>query len=191
MIIGASAEPRAPAEMRDAVEKWARQWDRHADLVWDPRAMCFAVELTLRPDDKRLLAWREGRRDSEPKERVLLHEWRTQDEMRTLPTWMQMRNPRTNEVRAGFVAIDLGQLGTSGLIELLDKGNTATGRGEFDSITDAVRSMARKRRDVQEKVEKQSREWARENAADKRRSLMGIPYLPGADLTTEPTTAQG
>lgn len=112
--------PSVPVEIRDAVEQWARSCGRHADIVYIPftNPPIPQVRIELLPHDPRLKAWQEGDADEKPVESVELVEW--------------------NDEKKCYVGMNLTDLGAGGVVELLERGNTWTGRGEFDSIQEGV-----------------------------------------------------
>ena len=164
-VIGGEPDRRpysVPAEMQDAVERWARKSGRHAEIVWKPPPLaCFAVEISLRQDDERLKAYREGDLKEEPKEVVHLHRW-TGDE---------------------YEAIHLHELGTQGLLTNLRKGDTWSGRGKFDSLSDAIQHSVQEWKDRKEKEREESRQRAIDLGMSVRRQVMEIPLKRvGIDL---------
>ena len=153
-----------PVEIADAVELWARGCGRHATITYitvvDPPIA--QVRITLRPDDGRLDAWRKGLVDEEPIEAIELVEW--------------------DEKHTRYVPLNLTELGASGVTALLERGNLWSGRGEFDSLQQAIVAV-RERAKVERERE---RLWRRgESLArleEKSRHHLDIPQVPGADL---------
>lgn len=133
---GRRAAPSVPVEIRDAVEKWARSVGRHADIVFitftDPPTPQVRIELL--PHDPRLRAWQEGKADEKPVETVELVEWDAE--------------------KKRYVGMNLMDLGADGVVELLQRGNTWSGRGEYLSIQEGVVAARRQRRSQLERLTK-------------------------------------
>lgn len=127
--LGRRGLPQVPYEIRDAVEEWARGCGRHADIVYVPYTdpPIPQVRIELKPNDKRLKAWQEGDADEKPVETVELVEY--------------------DEEKKCYVGLDLHQLGPSGVVEFLERGNMWSGRGEFNSLQEAVYA-ARQRKET-------------------------------------------
>ena len=175
------ARPMAPLEIQEAVQLWGRKSGRQARLVWTPAKRriwhegrwiwidtgleCWCVELSLRPNDPTLRAWREGRlrQDSEPTETVLLIRW--------------------DSARQRYVPLDIEQLGASGVVRFLEQGDTWSGRGEFNSFTDAFQAAIRRYEDGVRRLREEARQWAIDVGRDVRRRTLKIPFLRvGIDL---------
>lgn len=170
-------KPRPPLEVAEAVEMWARSHGRHATMEYVPPLRCWSVNLTLKPGDPALRRYQEGKAEEEPKEGVLLIEW---DAASGAP------NPVTGAPAGAYRAVDLEEYGASGVVELLEKGNTWSGRGEFESLQEAVTAAASRNREQREKIKARQKEWARQFAGDVRRQYQGIPFLRvGIDLRAE------
>lgn len=131
--------PTVPVEIRDAVEQWARTCGRHADIVFVPhtRPPIPQVRIELLPHDPRLRAWQEGDADEKPVETVELVEW--------------------NDEKKCYVGMNLTDLGAGGVVELLERGNTWSGRGEFSSIQEGVVAARAKKKSHLERLQ----EWVR------------------------------
>lgn len=162
------AAPTAPVEFADAVEQWARGYGRHATLKYVPLMGCWSVNLSLKPGHPDLKAFQEGRASVEPTEGVLLVEW---DEAAGPP------NKTTGNPMGEYRAVDLEEYGPSGIVALLERGNTWSGRGEFGSLADAVRVAATRNREEKERIKARLRDDARHLAADQRRQILGIPFV--------------
>lgn len=180
-MLGGGITP--PAEFADAAELYARRSGRHGTLKYVPPPVnCWIVELTLKSTDPRMLAWQTGQLDSEPKEVVYL--WRP-----------ATPKERAKEPLTQFVGYKLDELGVSGMIQLLERTNTMSGRGEYKSLEQALKDQTDKRDEGQQKIADEARDNAHDRVMDKRRSVLGIPYLGvGIDLKddsrkTAPTTA--
>lgn len=173
---------RPPPEFADAAEMYARRTDRHGTLKFIPPPVnCWIVEFTLKPTDPRMKAWQTGQLDSEPKEVIYL--WRP-----------STPRERAKDPLVQFVGYKLDELGVTGMIQLLERTDTTTGRGEYDSLGSAMKDQMDKQVEGQQKIADEAKENAHDRAMDKRRSVLGIPYLGvGIDLKdshkTVPTTA--
>lgn len=167
---------RAPVEYADAVEMWARGNGGHATLKWleDPMN-CWAVILSFKPNDPRAGTDADG-------EPVLLHDWKPAEWWAKYQPERARRHPRTNRIMPANYAYDLEELGISEIIERLDRGNILSGRGEFQSAEQAGRAQVEKFRTDKHRRRRAARDEASHRAKDRRRSLLGIPLLPGADF---------
>lgn len=191
----------APVEFRDAVEMFARRFGAHGDVVWVPDQVvrfegaeirasvaCWQVRFTLLHGDPRL----KGREDT-LFETVELHYWvdprdrKWAVEPKVLD---RLRRDHRNRRRPGYVAYDLDELGVEGLITLLEKGSTLSGRGEFRSAVHAATVMRERHRDQMERTRRQMQDTAGYKAEDVRRQVFKIPYLGvGIELRTPKETA--
>jgi hypothetical protein len=151
-----------PSEIKDAVELWARQWGRHGTVTWNPWMKCPVIELTLKPDDPRLRGWKEGRVTREPRECIPLH--------------YQPRDAKGN-AEMHFVGMNLAELGVSGVIEILNRGNMQSGRGEYADMMTAVRSVAERNEKLREDMRNTIRDNSRERAKDMRRQIFDLPLV--------------
>lgn len=131
---GRRAAPSVPVEIRDAVEQWARSVGRHADIVYitftNPPTP--QVRIELRSNDPRLRAWQEGRADEKPVETVELVEW--------------------DDDKKCYVGMNLMDLGADGVVELLQMGDTESGRGQFKSLQEGVVAARRQRKSAIERL---------------------------------------
>jgi hypothetical protein len=163
--------PVPPVEFADEVELWARQSGRHAKIEFRPtmvkegrvEAGCWVVRISLKPDDRRMLLYRRGQAPEPPTEDVWLH----------VPD---------NSSSTGYRAFDLGQLGTSGVRQFLERGDTWSGRGEFRSIDEQARLAMDANERMREKHRAFEKEESRHEQRAKRRWRLGIPLVPGVDL---------
>lgn len=163
---GGHEAPEAPFEIRWAVQDWAANWGRSAELEWNPHMGCFCIFLSLKPDDPNMRAWRMGdlKQDKAPTEAVPLHYWDSEEER--------------------YKPLALEEYGANGILEMLNKGNTWSGRGEYPSLMDACRAQI----DQTERKRRENRAKARESGKEygwlHRRSVLGIPYITaGLDLS--------
>lgn len=160
-----SATPDAPWELREIVEEYARENGRHGRLVCSPHGTWYAL-FELRANDPAMRAFREGRSKEPPKEAVWFQEEDPEDPRRMIP-------------------LDIYALGPSGVRTFLERGNT-WGRGEHGSVEEAVEASLASAEAHKEKVREESEQRARQTAKDRRRTLLGIPFLRvGADLESD------
>ncbi len=109
----------APYEFRDTAELFARRYGGHGDIVWVAAPVnCWQVRFTLKPGDPRLRHPDDGTHY----EAVLLHEFVDPAREPTHPKLDQLPRDSRNRYKPAFVAIELDELGTSGLQEILEKG---------------------------------------------------------------------
>lgn len=146
-----------PREMAAAVDEWARQWGRRGTIGWNAALNCAVIDLSLKPDDPRMQAWQEGRLKHEPKESIPLN-------------WQ----PKGKQY---FEPINLEELGVSGLIDMLDKANAWSGRGEYSSMMEAVNAVERKNEELREMMRKAALDNCRDRARDMRRQILDLPLV--------------
>lgn len=176
------AVPVAPVDIADEVEHWARLHGRHASIQFVPTQFfhgrifngSWVVRLTLRSNDKRLLAYQQGKVAEEPMEDV----------------WLQVPNPKANQPigttglrELPFLPLDLHQMGASGVREFLERGDMWSGRGEFRSLEQQMR-MARDARAIDKyRHRERHKNSVREKMLEWRRRLFKIPlHRVGIDL---------
>jgi hypothetical protein len=151
-----------PYEIRDAVELWAREWGRHGNIEWKPQMNCAVIEFTLRGDDPRLRAYQEGQLKHEPKECVFLHYQPTLDD---------------GSKSVHYMPLNLEDLGVSGVIEMLNRGNTWSGCGEYKSFKDAAQKMGEYNDKLKNQIKSAAIADARLRARDDRRHVLGVPFV--------------
>lgn len=163
---------RAPVEIRDGVELWARKHGRTADVVWyDAPMNCWAVKLGFRPGDPRL---REGLK-AEP---VFLHEWKSAAWWAKNDPRRARRHYRSNQIMPGYRALDLDELGLGGIIQFLDRGDLLSGRGEFSSAEAAGRAKVEEFRTDKHRRRRAARDDAEYRAKYDRRKFLKLPLIP-------------
>lgn len=154
--------PVPPVEIAEAVGRWFRDnGGRSARLEWHDMLGCWVIKITRKADDPVMELVRLGLQP-EAVETVPLHE----------PAGPGM----------GYVAMDLEQMGVGGLITMLERCNTWSGRGEFASLTDAVRAWSEREERKEIRLEEMAYEDGRAHGAETRRHALGIPMVRGADL---------
>ena len=170
----------APYEFRYAAELFARQYGGHGDIVWVAAPVnCWQVRFTLKPGDPRLRHPDEGTHF----ETVLLHEFVDPEREPTHPKLDQLPRDNKNRYKPAFVRIELDDLGTSGLQEILEKGSLLSGRGEFTSSEQAAKAVLDRHRNHRERTRQELRDAARYRALDDRSKFLDIPQVPvGIDL---------
>lgn len=157
-----------PPEFAEAVELYARKHERHGTLEFVPPINSWVVKLTPRSADPMAKLFNAGA--EEAVEMVQLWRW----------------DPKQKQ----YVGYTLDELGVSGLVGFLEKGNT-WGRGEVKSHTDALNRHMAGQAKASEKAEADARQNAVDRGMEYRRQILEIPYhTVGVDLATAPTTAQ-
>ncbi len=179
ITLGRGEAPRAPVEIQDEVELYARESGRHAKLISVPTVFAggravsrtWCVRFTLRSDDKRMLEYQEGRAAKPPTEDVWLHE----------------RNPKEDEPNEPkYLPFDIIQMGAGGVRVFLESGNMWSGRGEFASLEEQLRHVQDTNEEARVKFRADQKEENRLEQRDKRRSRLKIPFLGvGIDLKGE------
>lgn len=182
-----ASKRQAPNEFREAVGSWARQYGGMGDVVWVAEPInCWAVRLSLKDGDPRLRNPDEGTHF----EQTLLHEWVDPRREPDHPKRDKLRRDARNSRMPGYAAIELEELGVEGLIQILDKGSTMSGRGEFQSPMDAFRHVQNRHREDREKVREAALDTARQRVTARRRQALGIPFVGViANLTTDTTSS--
>lgn len=154
-------EPQVPVAIADAVEKWARGRGLHARLMWERVLGCFVVKFTLPGTSTAAREVQEGRAE-EATECVPLHEW--DGELGT------------------YVPLRLEDYGESGLVNMLERMDTRSGRGLYDSLHAAIAATREHNRKVAA-GHRQAMEDAQAEVLDRARSVMGVPFhRVGIDL---------
>lgn len=184
---GASGMPKAPAEIQDALELWARKSGRTGKMHFFPPAGWFA-RLELKPNDPAMLAWKQGRAAEPPTEDTFFHVKNPFEErhmsvpdvladprMKGLPIidwWngMKVRMP-------AFLQLDIIQMGASGVTSFLEREDTWSGRGEFTSLVAGVKVQREKNIAGQASLEAHQEEKAGRRAHDLRRKIGKVPFL--------------
>ena len=157
--------PRAPYEYQDVVELWARGSGRHAKLHFTPGGTWF-VRISLKNDDPRMELYKLG----------LVEEPMGED------VWLHLPNPAEGKVVNGekqgaFIPLPLADLGTSGLREFLERGDTWSGRGEYMSLLEQRRKVNESNEDMRVKNRAFQKEESRNEMRESRRRRLKIPFL--------------
>lgn len=156
---------RPPAEFADAVELYARRRDRTGTLKFVPWPVnCWVVEFGLRSNDPRMALWKMGAAAEPPTDVVYL--WRD-------ATPLEIARAKG---RPHMVGYKLDELGVSGMLAFLERTDLASGRGEFNSLKQAMDEQDFKQQKAGEKAESNARQESRDVAEDMRRQILGIPY---------------
>lgn len=157
--------------MRDGVELWARKHGRAADVKWYGAPMnCWAVVLGFRAGDPRLA-------QGESAEPVFLHEWRSAGWWAEHDPRGARRHHRTNRIMGAYKAFELDELGLSGIIEILDRGDLQSGRGEFRSAAEAGRQSVETFRTAKHRRRRAARDESEHRAKFDRRKFLKIPLI--------------
>ena len=163
-------------EIADAVELWARRSGRHATIGWVPTdPPTPQVRITLKPDDGRLEAYRQGLVSEEPVETVELVDWE-EGSLQSTP-------------------LNLGDLGVSGVMEILEKGDTWSGRGEYDSLQQGVTAARRGQKArldaLQRHLRAEARHWGAHRESRVKERPAGYRHVPVlTDVTGEGTDGE-
>lgn len=175
--------PRAPVELQEAVELYARKSGRHGTLHIVPFGGWF-LALTLRPDDKRLERYKQGLSADEPHEKVWFHvknpfehkivDVRKDKRFKNMPLMPWCHGVRR---QGQFLQLDIRQMGVEGVTEFLEADNVWSGRGKFRSFTESWQKIEEANRVGLERLREQMAEKAGKRARDLRRQLLRIPYL--------------
>lgn len=179
--VGRNGLPLPPPEIAEEVERYARDHGRSAKLHFVPYGGWF-VEFSLRPNDPQMQLYQEGKVPEPPTERV----------------WFHVDNPRAGKrmLRGGteppYLALDIYQMGASGVREFLERGNTWSGRGLYGSHAEALRKAQERNDTMRRKTKERAKEAARFEQREKRRWRFRIPFLRPLtgwlDLRQKPTS---
>lgn len=191
--------PRAPWDLREAVELYARESGRTASLHFMPGGGWFA-RFSLRSNDKRMLLWQQGMAAEPPTEDVWFHVPNPREhEGISLSDLKQTKVPicwpvislKNDRCHMAFIPLDIVQMGTGGVKDFLERGNTWSGRGEFDSIEGQLRAVREANQKGKERFRATQKEESRHEQRDKRRWRLKIPFLRvGIDLGGDQTTKE-
>lgn len=165
-----------PAEFADAVEMYARKYGKHATLKFIPPPVnVWAVEMSLGVNDPRNMI-HQKQVGEQPTEIVYLWREATPQEI------------ARNSGRWHRVGYKLDELGVAGITKFLDKTNLFSGRGQYSSMSEAMKDQDNKRERAEAKAVSDAREESRHVAMDMRRQILGIPLLPGGIESKQSTT---
>lgn len=153
-----------PWEIEEAVKLWARQWGRGATIRMHPVLRCPCIEFELPNESPRMQAWLEGKVKFKPTEFVALH--------------------RQDPVTKGFKAIDLNEIGVSGLLSWLDEANSWSGHS--DDIYTSLLKVDEKNEARRATMRKAIEDAAKETAWLHRRRIEGVPFVSQHIATPEP-----
>lgn len=177
------AGPKAPHEIADEVELYARESGRTGSLRWVPTLMLngslvrgvWVVDLSLRVNDPRMQLWRDGKAEKPLTEQV----------------WLWETNPKAGDVIPGtfgelreppMVGLDLAQMGAAGVRQFLDRGNSEGGRGEYGSLVDALASTREHNSTVRRRNKAQAKDESRQDKPGLLRFLLGDRKVPVLSL---------
>ena len=157
---------RAPIEFSDAVELHYRKSGRHAHIVWIPEPVCqWQLKITMRPNDPALRKWQAGEMEKEPFE---IFEITYYDEEAGL-----------------YKGYELEDLGVAGLIKMLEKSDSWSGTGQFNSIEEAMAYQVQCQRDEKKRLEDYIRGEVEAAGRSISKIIRNEPYLPvGIDLSS-------
>lgn len=154
---GSTREGSVPWDWADAVEVWAREQGRHGRLVWNTVLRCYEAQIDLKDADPRLLAWQQGKVRQKPVESVFFH--------------------RQDKPGGPWVAMDLQQMGPSGIRKYLDEGNLWSGRGRYRNLMEACRAADDHNQRLEAIMAEAAEQGARDNAREHRRQLFDLPLV--------------
>ena len=111
---------------------------------------------------------------------------RKMPEKPTEDVWIHRSNPKEGKVKPNthgrreqpFIPISIQQLGVSGLIGFLEKGDTWSGRGEYSSLEDQLQKVRTQNRERRHAFREKMKLDNRMEQAQKRRKVLGIPLVP-------------
>lgn len=155
-----AALPRPPGDIAEEVELFARESGRTGTLHYIPGNGWF-VRFSLRSNDERLQLYQQGQTGAPPTEDVWFHK------------------PKPGGRPGEFLMLDIEQMGRSGVRTFLERGNTWSGRGEFNSVEEAARKAMAANRAERERIRAEAKENNRYRQRERRRSLFKIPFLRG------------
>lgn len=136
--------PIPPASVADAVAVYFRNSGRRAVTEWHPLLKCFVVKVSRKVDDPVMRLVREGKKsEDEVMEAIPLHD------------------PVAGQAMT-FRALDLEQMGPSGILRWLEEKDMWSGRGKYQSPHDAVAEADRETEARQAEKEQAGDERARE-----------------------------
>jgi hypothetical protein len=147
------------------VELWARESGRHAKLHFTPGGTWF-VRISLKSDDPRMELYKLGLVEEPVGEDVWLH----------LPN-AEEGKVINGEKQGPFIPLSLTDLGTSGLREFLERGDTWSGRGEYMSLLEQRRKVNESNEGMRVKNRAFQKEENRHEMRQSRRRRLKIPFL--------------
>lgn len=167
--------PEAPPDIKEEVELYAREYGRTGSIVFYPTIVrgktpftgTWVVELSLRCNDKRMLAYQDGRASKPPVERVWLHE----------------PNPRAGQIGAygrelPYIPLNLVEIGRGGVRQFLERGNLWSGRGQYRTLEEQVKAVEAANEEARIKFREEQKFANRKEQREKRAWRFGIPVVP-------------
>lgn len=162
IAFGRGELPKAPWEIQEEVELFARKSGRTGKVHFIPNVGWMA-RFSLRPNDKRMRLYQEGRAERPPTEDV----------------YFRVRDAKTGQA----VPLDILEMGASGVREFLEKGDTWSGRGQFSSLKEEQKTKKLEAEELTRKNKEDARDQARQMVKDQRRTRFKIPFIGvGIDL---------
>lgn len=155
-----AALPKAPFDLQEEVELYARESGRTARLHYFPGAGWFA-RFNLRCNDPAMLLFQQGMTDEPPGEDV----------------FFMVPDPSPTARPGDMVPLDVLQMGRAGVREFLERGNTWSGRGEYDSIVDAHAKAREANRQAKMAFKAQRKDENRQRQRAQRRWWLKIPLV--------------
>ena len=183
MKLWLSSQPTrlAPMDFQRAVANFARDnGGQTAEIVWVGHEVnAWQVKLYLKPNDPR-------RRGDDPNthfEPVMLTEWVDPQAEPDHPKLDRLRRNQWGRLMPGYISYELEELGVEGLLDILRKGSLLSGRGEYASAEHALKASLAREEERSRKSKEAAKDQAKTRFKERRRKIMGIPFLPvGIDL---------
>lgn len=158
--------PRVPVEIADAVEKWARKYGRHARVTYIDHVEPPIPQVRITPAPGDPLA-----------EKVQTGELPPEAAEETVELMHQKRG------EPGYTPYRLEELGVSGVLRILNRGNTWSGRGEFDSPVEASEEAREQNQRARKEAYREGLDETIQAGRSVRRQAFGIPLKEvGIDL---------
>ena len=141
---------------------YARENGRSSSLQYVPNVGWMA-RFSLKPNDPAMRAWREGRAEEPPTEDVFFIQ-------------PDPKNPKR------MVQMDIHQMGTSGVRQFLERGNSWSGRGEYRDLGESMQASREATEKHKRDVKNEAREAAAEAGARALTERFKRPWSTGADF---------
>lgn len=162
--------PKAPWDLQEEVELYARESGRTAKLHFMPGINTWFARFSLRSNDKRMLAYQQGLAADVPTEDVWFHRAASHEDV-----------ARNRAQKPGdWIPLDIIQMGRSGVREFLDRGNTWSGRGEFASIAESRLKAKEANAAAKERLRAQQKDDAMQMTKQTKHHRLKIPVIPVA-----------
>lgn len=162
--ISTTSEFEVPEEFQNAVKNWAANYGRQAKMAFIPYPKgasshpgCFTIFLERKGDDPARKLYQEGVQGATAYEAVPLQEW--------------------DILAQEYVPLNIHEYGPGGIVQILQKGDTWSGTGEYKDMREAAAASI-KRMERARKAERDAvRESGKETGWLHRRTALGIPFV--------------